>query len=49
MKKVYQKPKIRRVKLIAEEEVLTGCKTSGDRAGRDCSSPGCVGTTIQNT
>ena len=44
MKKPYKKPKIKRVKLIAEEAVLTGCRTTADRTGRACSNPGCGGS-----
>ena len=49
MKKPYKKPKIKRVKLIAEEAVLTGCRTTGDRAGRGCANPGCGGGTNVTT
>jgi hypothetical protein len=32
-KNVYQKPQLLRVKLVANESVLTGCKSSGNGPG----------------
>ncbi len=47
MKRAYSRPKISRVKLIAEEAVLTACKTTGDKGNRSCTNNGCVGSANQ--
>ena len=45
MKKRYEKPSIKRVKLIAEEAVLTLCRVANvDKGTRGCSSPSCAGS-----
>jgi hypothetical protein len=49
-KKQYEKPSVKKVKLVMDEAVLQHCKTyNGDRAGRGggnryCGHPGCKNT-----
>lgn len=46
MKRPYEKPRIQKVKLIAEEAILVTCKTSAERSGRTCTSGGCAGAAL---
>jgi hypothetical protein len=41
IKSVYSKPRLEEIKLVAEETVLTACKTSASGPGRpiSCSAP----------
>ena len=41
-KKVYQKPLLTKVELIAEEAVLSVCKTTGGKAACEFISQGCI-------
>lgn len=44
MKRKYQKPEVKRVKLVPAEAVLTACKVTMDFSGgsRKCREAGCV-------
>ncbi len=44
MRRAYEKPQIKKVKLTPQDAVLTGCKTTMNAAasGKRCSEAGCV-------
>jgi hypothetical protein len=48
-KKLYQKPKIKEVRMVPQEAFLSNCKAAGggaSKAGRCRSKPGCGNKTI---
>lgn len=49
MKKLYKKPKIKRVKLIAEEAILVGCRTTVEKSNKTCTNGGCAGSAVVST
>jgi len=44
MKRAYERPQIKKVKLTPQDAVLTGCKITlnGSAGGRKCDEMGCV-------